>query len=222
MIGEKLLRVLRLCFHPKRPEFIFSLSYFRLRPDPYIVLHRQLFFLSCNSPGRLLNQVLLWCCWISYGVWKRSFLVSKAATPEQLACYGLSRGRLLKELLQFGLVYSLAPYQYLRSQLYKKDSQAQVFHYVYDHQAAYFHHYTNRHFLDYKSSVQLIGDKYKLHQALNQHNIPTVPSRFYKTAELISKPAVLFQKISILIFGLLKYKFYENPIKYLSIIDCTT
>jgi hypothetical protein len=180
-----------------KPDFIFSLSYFFSPKKPGIALHRALFFLSCNSFLRILRNVMATFLWLSYGVWWRSYRFSRAATPAQLARYHLTRFTLLRDLLRFGLFYSLEPHQYVRLQLYKKENRPYFFQVIHDHQQAHFHRYINRHFKSHQAAVLLIGDKHRFAQQLIQSNIPTVQGIYYDAGTLRKSLDYLFQKKTV-------------------------
>ena len=197
MIRWALFRLLKRRAYIHQPSFIFSLSYFLRWHEPTIALHRTLFFLSCNTPWRFFIELVSYLRWISYCIWRKSYKGCKATTNEQLQRLNLTRFALFREFVKFGILYSLKPAQYIEHQLYKKENQRVLFHFVYDHQSKHFHNYVNVHFLGSQTDRALIANKHAFSCALKKINIPTVSSMYYDTWTLIQCPHLLFHEKTI-------------------------
>ncbi len=191
------VRIARRLMNARRPQFIYRASWLFKRPEPPGALHRALFFTSCNTPWLWLIQIVGFCRWIGFGAWRSSYRFSRVSTVKQLEQYGLTRLQLFGELLRFGLLYSIAPHQYARHQLYRPDIKKCLFHFIYDHQLPYFHHYLHRHVSGYRASVALIADKHRFAQTLQKKGIPTVQSQIFDTCELKNDMTLLFQQKTI-------------------------
>lgn len=192
-----MMRIAKRLMNVRRPQFIFSVLWRLKTSESPIMLHRALLFASCKTPWLLLLQMVGLCRWIGFGAWWSSYQFSKATTTTQLEQYGLTRAQLFRELIRFGLLYSIAPHQYVRHQLYKPELKKCMFHFIYDHQLPHFHHYLHRHHSGYRTALTLINDKHQFAQALQQAGIPTVVSQRYNTDELKKNTAPLFQKKSV-------------------------
>jgi hypothetical protein len=187
-------RLVKKLIQARRPEFIFSFAYLSKRPPPMIRLHRALWLRSMNTPKNLLIQIVACCRWYGLGVWRTSYRFSKRITPQQLNEYGLTRQTLFKELLCYGLLYSLTPYQYVWHQLYKNSQKNRALHFLYDHQLPHIHHHIHRALRDYEHAVALIGNKHQFTKSLQQLGVPSVRSTLYDTCELKKDRSPLFQR----------------------------
>ena len=166
--------ILKRLKNANKPEGIFSLSYFSRKPNATVAFHRALFFLSCDRPWWLFIKLFAYSRWLSYGVWRQSYRFSKTIPAVQLEQNGLSRAKLFKELIYYGVFYSLMPYEYVRHQLYKPSHKKRALNIIYDHEQPHFHRHNNRFFTGFEATVTLINDKHQFALALMPLGLPTV------------------------------------------------
>lgn len=159
------------------PHGLVSWRYLLPGQDERIRIHRRLWWQGRPHWPRsawLLIETLLWIRWVGFSGWRTAWKAWRRNAGYARLRDEVSSARQARVLVSLVIGRCILPRDVYRFRLYRAPERA--WDYVYDHEAAGYHHWRSLPLGDGDAARALLADKLKLGEVLADAGIPMVPT----------------------------------------------